>query len=144
MKKYIIATSVLFLLFANTILSASETLFLNNYQEGLKKAQEEDKILMLMISQDGCPMCIYMKNNTLKDKNVTTYMKKYFISVEVNLGDKTYPKKFDTFVTPTFFFIEPKTKEKLDEPLRGGAKAPVFLELLQQYVDLKKEEKEYD
>ncbi len=143
MKKSIL--KILTLIFFTTSLSfASDNLFSHNYSKSLKTAQKEDKILMLMISQPGCPMCIYMKNNTLKDKNVTTYLRKYFQPVEVELGDKTYPEKFDTFVTPTFFFIDPKTQEAIEEPFRGGAKVPAFLELLKEYKEEKEEDKEYD
>ncbi len=133
-----------FIFLSAGLLFASNNLFSHDYSKSVKTAQKEDKILMLMISQPGCPMCIYMKNNTLKDKNVTDYLRKYFQPVEVELGEKTYPKKFDTFVTPTFFFIDPKNGESISEPLRGGAKAPAFLELLKQYKEEKDEDKEYD
>ncbi len=104
-----------------------------DYKEALKKAKQEDKILLLMISQKECPMCTFMKNHTLENEVVGEFIDMNFIFTEVELGDQDIPSKFKAFGTPTFYFIDPKTGKKIGRQLIGGAKAPAFLEKLKEY-----------
>ncbi len=102
-----------------------------DYDIALKKAKKEDKILLLMISREDCPMCIFMKNHTLENESVGEFIEMNFVFAEVK--PENIPSRFKVFGTPTFYFIDPKTGKKIGRQLIGGAKAPAFLEKLKEY-----------
>lgn len=124
----------LFLLLAiitNTLLAADFELF-SDYQKALQKSQKEDKILMLMISSDECPMCNYMKNTVFESESVVNYVEANIIPLEMDINEKKYPEQFKAFATPTFYFIDPKTEQKIGRQLIGGAKPSEFLAKLKE------------
>ncbi len=106
---------------------------MQSYKSALEQAKKSGRVLLLMVSQEGCPMCTYMKNNTLKAHEVSRFIAAHFIFAEVESVDETLPEKYEAFVTPTFFFIDPKSGEKVGEPLRGGFKPDAFLRILKMY-----------
>ena len=107
---------------------------LHDFNQSMQKAQKEDKLVLLMVSQEGCPMCIYMKNNTLRDANVSDLIGHNFIFVEKESADEDLPEKYETFVTPTFFVIDPKSAKPIDSPIHGGFKPPAFVRILKLYL----------
>ncbi len=127
MKKLLMILGMLWLMPA--LLTAGNT----PLDRALQQAKEQHKTVLLMISQEGCPMCIYMKRNALKDPEVTAYLRKHYIMTTLDRDFDDIPKRFSTFVTPTFFFIDADTGKIVDEPFRGGAKADAFLRILKIY-----------
>jgi thioredoxin-related protein len=93
------------------------------------QAQKEGKIVMLMLSQEGCPMCDFMKSVTLKDPDVATLLESRFIPVEVDINKGKTPAGFRAFGTPTFYFVD-STGKKVGKHIVGGAKADVFSSML--------------
>jgi thioredoxin-related protein len=96
-----------------------------NYDESLAKAKKENKILIVMLTQSGCPACRYMKNVVLKSDSVSKEIKKNFIVVELDIHEDKIPKKFEYYGTPTFYFTD-KNGEKLDS-MYGSSKEKSFL-----------------
>ncbi len=132
--------TVLGILFASSLLGAGfETL--HDFKEAMHKAQKEDKLVLLMVSQEGCPMCIYMKNNTLRDANVSGLIGHNFVFVEKENADEDLPEKYEAFVTPTFFIIDPKSAKPIDAPIHGGFKPPAFTRILKLYLKEKETKK---
>jgi len=84
-----------------------------DYDEALEKAQQEDKLMLVMLSQAGCPACKYMKDVVLPSKNVSKEIKKNFVFVELDINEEKIPKKLDYMGTPTFHFLD-KNGKKLD------------------------------
>ena len=134
--------TLLGILWLSIALHASQAEILHGYQTGLQTAQKENKILLLMISQEGCPMCIYMKDNTLKDPEVSAFIRQNFVFAEASAADEDLPERFESFVTPTFFFVDPKNGKAIGDPVRGGFRAPAFLRVLKIY--LKEKDQQHD
>ncbi len=136
--------TILGILFATTLSAAASTASNANdpsFEAAMQKAQHEGKLLLLMVSQEGCPMCIYMKNNTLKNPGVARLIGQNFVFVEKENADEDLPEKYEAFVTPTFFVIDPKTAQKIDSPIHGGFKPPAFMRILKLYIKEKETEK---
>jgi thioredoxin-related protein len=133
--------TILGILFATTLFAAqSNGRDAKNlpFKAAMQKAAHEGKLLLLMVSQEGCPMCIYMKNNTLKDADVSRLIAQNFVFVEKENADEDLPEKFEAFVTPTFFVIDPKTATQIDSPIHGGFKPPAFMRILKLYIEERK------
>lgn len=73
---------LLFLLITN-ISFASEIKWLS-FEEGLKKAKKENKLILMDIYAKWCHWCNVMENTTYRDKEVIELINKYYIPVKVD------------------------------------------------------------
>lgn len=73
---------LLFLLIIN-ISFASETKWLS-FEEGLKKAKKENKLILMDIYAKWCHWCNVIENTTYRDKEVIELINKYYIPVRVD------------------------------------------------------------
>jgi thioredoxin-related protein len=109
-----------------------------NYKEAVELAKKENKPIMLMLSQPGCPACIQMKDVIFKgDELLANEINTKFIPVEVNILKDDWNKKFRAFATPTFYFID-KNENKIGRQFVGGAEAADFMKILK---DIEKQRK---
>ena len=102
----------------------------HNYEAGLQQTKESNKIMILMFSQHGCKMCQYMHDVVFEDEEVVAYINAHYIPVELDIYKDELPKRMKAYGTPTFYFVDAKGK-KISKVI-GGAKAPVFLQKLQE------------
>ncbi len=54
------------------------------FEEGIKKAQQEKKLILLDIYAQWCHWCNVMENTTYRDRNVISLINRYFIPVRVD------------------------------------------------------------
>jgi len=92
------------LMFIATSLFA-EVHWFNNLEDAYDVAEKEHKILFVILSQEGCPACIYMKNVVLKDTNVMKNLNKNYISVHLDIHHDDIPLELEHFVTPTLYYL---------------------------------------
>ncbi len=78
------------------------------------------KALMIMFEQDGCPACLYMKQNVLNRVDVQNFYRQRFLNFSVNtfgsvpikdfagrdLTEKSYAQSVNIKSTPTFLFYD--------------------------------------
>jgi thioredoxin-related protein len=69
------------------------------------QAKNSSKILMVMITQNGCPACAYMEDVVFKDTKIQKTMQKDFIAVNVNISNDFAPEGMMYVGTPTFYFM---------------------------------------
>lgn len=83
------------------------------------------KALFLMFEQDGCPGCIYMKQNVLNRVDVQDFYRARFVSFSINIfgavplndfsgrshTEKSYAQSAGIRGTPTFLFYDLDGKE---------------------------------
>ncbi|HRF56969.1 MAG TPA: thioredoxin fold domain-containing protein [Campylobacterales bacterium] len=101
-----------------------------DYKAALEKAKNENKPILLMLSQPGCPACAQMKETVLKkDELVINEISSKFVAVEVNILKESWNKKFRAFATPTFYFLD-KNENKIGRQFVGGADGEEFLKIL--------------
>lgn len=101
-----------------------------DYDDAIELAEKNNKIVMVLLSREGCSACEYMKDVALKNKDVSEYIQKHFIAVEVDIQQDFIPEGLSYFGTPTFHFLD-KNEKKLDR-INGGKNSKSFMEYIQK------------
>ncbi|MDD2906588.1 MAG: thioredoxin family protein [Sulfurimonas sp.] len=96
------------------------------YSEALKIAKEQNKIVMVMLSKEGCPACEYMEDIVFEDAKVMKAVAKDFVAVHIDIHNDYIPSGLTYIGTPTFHFLN-KYESKLDR-IDGGVNAKSFLD----------------
>lgn len=123
---------LLLLLFAASLFS-EEIKWVKTFDEAKKFSEHNGKIVMLMLTQEGCPTCEYMKDNAFKNEALSYYINANFLPVEIDIYEDEVPDGFRARGTPTFYFTNHKGK-KVARKIAGGAKAEVFLDELKKII----------
>lgn len=100
-----------------------------DYKVALQKAKEEKKDLMLFMVANFCPWCIKFEKLVLKKERYNKMIHKKYIPVIINREEKNFPKKFDTPIVPTAYFVDYKTEE-IKEKVVGYANRAVFIDII--------------
>lgn len=114
------------------ILFANELEFLHSLDEAKQEAQQEQKAVLIMFTQEGCPTCEYMKDIAFADEILSSYMQTNFILVELDINTQALPEGLKVFGTPTFYVLN-YNGQKVGRQFAGGAKASEFLKILKEY-----------
>ncbi len=123
-------------LFANEAsIFAKKLDYFNSYKLALLQAKEENKILMLVVVEDGCSWCKKFEKTTLQIKSIQNATKN-FIRVIVDKHDAV-PIFFQTSFVPVVFFINPKTQISMLEVI-GYHNSKRFLSKIKQNIFLKR------
>ena len=102
----------------------------HNLTAGLKKAQDNNKTILMMFSAPWCPECGYMKEVVFKDENVSKQMQNFtLIEIDITKKDRI-PKGYKYIGVPTFFFLDANGSIKSQKD--GGARKDEFIKLLQK------------
>jgi len=109
------------------------------YTSALKKAQEEDKPLLVYLFMLNCLTCEYMDDEVFQDKKVVDYLRKNYVVVKLYTNDRSLPQELRVEMSPVFHFINGQNGEMI-ESIMGGRSARKFLKLLQNSYDDYKEE----
>lgn len=81
--------------------------------KAFNKARDEHKMILLVVVKEDCSWCEKMVFDTLKDENIQENLKN-MITVIADINDKL-PSGFKAKLTPTVFFIDPKSKKSVLE-----------------------------
>ncbi len=103
-----------------------------SYYTALKKAKDQNKVLMVMIEKKGCPTCAYMKDIVFEREKVLDYLNNNFVTLILDIKGRYYPKRFISHRAPTFFFLDPKDEREIREKKVGGSRPWKFLEELKE------------
>ncbi len=95
-----------------------------SYDKAFEKAKDENKIVMVMLSKEGCPACEYMIDIVFEDDNVIDEFNQDFIGVHLDIHEDYVPEDLPYIGTPTFHFLN-KHGRKLDR-IDGGANVRDF------------------
>lgn len=134
MRKLVLA--LLFSTLLSTLTFANNINWVYDFDEAKSIAKKEDKIVMMFISMQSCPICDFMKEKVFTVKQIEEYLKKNMVMYHVDLDMDELPEGFDCIGTPTSYFIRPDGSV-IGEPIIGGTKAPYYIKKLQPYVDQK-------
>ena len=140
MKKLLILVSLTLSLFATNIDSFAKGIsYERDYKTALAKAKKANKPLMLVLGADYCPWCRKFERKTLSSKKVKVFVSSEVIPliVDKKYDIETYPKGFQTYMTPRVFFINPHTQKSFLDTI-GYIKKKEF------YQNLKAVKKLYD
>ena len=99
------------------------------YDEGLARAQSENKHIFLNFHADWCGYCIKMEKETFTDAAVIAYLNKNFIPIMVDSDkEKKIAGAYNVRALPTSWFLEPD-KSKIST-LPGYVDAKQLLNIL--------------
>jgi len=99
-----------------------------DYDTALSSAKKEGKIVMVMLSQEGCDACWYMDEVVFDDDNVVAELQMDFIPVHFDIKSDVLPKRFTYVGTPTFYFLDAEGKKI--ERLNGAANVKDFTDFM--------------
>ncbi len=105
-------------------------------KEGLKKAKEEKKLVVIYITSKHCQYCRKMENTTFKDKEIQEFMNEHFIPIKAEKNSKdgwVVRKKYGYVGTPTFHFLEPDGKKI--KTLFGAWTSDEFMGILRYFAE---------
>ena len=111
--------------------------FERDYKTALTKAKAEQKPLMMVLGADYCPWCRKFERKTLSSKLIKPELDKRVVTLVVDkkFDIKSFPKEFQTQLTPRVFFIDPKNGKSFYETV-GYVKKKVYLKKLQEMQKL--------
>lgn len=137
---FVIMFLTLSLFGANVDEYAKEMGFERDYKTAIAKAKAEKKPLMMVLGADYCPWCRKFERKVLSSKSVSSYISTETVTliVDKKYDIKTFPKEFQTNITPRVFFIDPKS-EKSFYQTAGYVKKKEYLKKLQEMTKLYKE-----
>lgn len=86
-----------------------------NYAKAFEKAKEQEKGVMIMLSQDNCDACWYMENIVFDEADLVQEIEKEFIPLYLDVNDDDlHGLSFSG--TPTLYFMQAdgETIKRLD------------------------------
>jgi len=99
-------------LFASNALQEAQKLGVeSNYATAIAKAQQENKILVMVIVKEGCGWCEKLVNRTLSEQSVKKELENY-VTLIVDKDD-TYPNVFKEDIFPSIFYIDSKSQRSI-------------------------------
>ncbi len=101
-----------------------------SYEEALKKAQDENKIVMIEGYIRFCRGCIKMDREVFVEDRVKKALDKNFVVVKMNMLLEKLPLNLKSMGTPAFYFITKDGKHVIDK-IQGTGTVEEFLELLE-------------
>ncbi len=120
---------LLVVVFLTTTLFSSMN-WVGELEDAYDKAEKENKIIMVMLSQKGCPACKYMKESVLRNESVIKVFNKNFIAVHLDIHEDYVPLALEHVVTPTFYFLN--ADEKILGVIHGSKNEKDLLDELEK------------
>ena len=82
----------------------------NDYNQALKDAKKEHKLVYVFITSDTCKWCRKFESTTLQDKAIQKRLYKEFVTVHLSRDRHTVPKQFQTAPVPRHYFTDTNGK----------------------------------
>lgn len=124
---------IILLLLMTLGLNASEITWFQSYTKAAEVAKADNKPMLVFINRPGCGACEFMKENTLKETMIYTYINEHFIPVSLDINKNDAPQELQSEVTPTFHFVK-YDGTKIRETLFGGKTGKFYLNILKDAV----------
>ncbi len=114
-----------------------------SFENALRRAQKEDKIIMIEATAPHCHYCIKMNREVLTEPEVVSVLQKDFIVVSVDVSQKSLPLGLNASMTPTFFFVfTDGTNENVKtKRIPGAWNKEDFLEILKEAKKAKRKKR---
>jgi len=77
----------------------------HSYKEAQKRAINENKVILLLITTKGCRWCRKLENTTLQDDEVTASIGADFIPLHLTRDIDDYPTGLKAKMVPASFFL---------------------------------------
>ena len=87
--------------------------YYENYNEAVKIAKESKRDIVMVIVSDYCPWCDRLKEEVLSLEYTNEILHKNYIPLMLYSRNQ-YPRKFDTYVAPTIYFVSYRDESILE------------------------------
>ena len=106
----------------------------HSFSEASKVAEKSNRYLLIMLVQEGCPTCEYMKEKVFPLPEVQGRFESSFVLLEVDSDERgDLPARFKARGTPTFYILKPDGKPA-GRPIFGGMDSDNFLRLISERI----------
>ncbi|MEA2072904.1 MAG: DUF255 domain-containing protein [Campylobacterota bacterium] len=96
---------ILVLLFVTSLFSADID-WPSDYQQALKDAKSENKLVYIFITSDSCQWCRKFEATTLQDKAIKERLYSEFVTIHLSRDKHDIPKQFETAPVPRHYFTD--------------------------------------
>jgi len=86
------------------------------FENALKKAKKEHKIIMIKIMSKDCHFCKKMDREVFVEKEIVEALEKDFVSVSIDIGTTKLPLGLKSEMTPNFVFVDADSKVLMNMP----------------------------
>ena len=107
------------------------------FDEALKRAKKEHKIIMIEAMSEDCHFCRKMEREVMIDDEVAKALKKDFVPVRIDIKKHQLPLGLKAELTPTFIFVDEKANILSNVP--GAWNKTDFMQLLREAKTHRKE-----
>jgi len=97
---------LLSILLLSTALFSANLGWLNDYEQALKDAKAQNKLVYVFITSDNCKWCKKFANTTLQDETIKKRLYSEFITVHISRDRHLIPDKFETAPVPRHYFTD--------------------------------------
>lgn len=97
----------------------------NSFDEAIKQASKEKKLVLVELTRDFCPYCVRMEKSVLSKEDVKALIKEKYIFITLNLSHDEIPYNLTSKLTPTFYFLN--AKGEIIEEVKGLMKKSDFI-----------------
>lgn len=99
------------------------------FDDAIEESKKTNKLVMVMLSREGCPACEYMEDIVFNDKKVIAEIEENFIPVLIDINNDFIPDGLPYIGTPTFHFMNQYEIKK--GRIDGGANVKDFMQELE-------------
>lgn len=112
----------------------SSKILYQSYKKAVKSSERNQKPLLIYFTADWCPPCKKMKNSTLQDEDIVTYINETYNPVKVDMtrGDHSVSRKFGVTSLPTYLIVN--SEQKVESSGLGYYPKSNFMLFLQNEV----------
>jgi thioredoxin-related protein len=137
-KKPLLIVGLIFIVFVLIVFITQQKTpiaWIEDYDQGVKLAKENNKPLLLMFYKPGANFYVAAKNKTYIDPDVKKYVEANFIPVSINCSEHPdLAEKFDIGYYPTHYVKHPEHDE-LFGPRLGMDEPADFIKQIQKLLD---------
>ncbi len=111
-----------------------------SFENALKKAKKEGKIILIKATAPHCRYCIKM-DKVCHDSEIIKLLNKYFVVVPVDLSEESLPLGLHVNMTPSFFFIfvDKKSDKVKIKRIPGAWNRDDFIDILNESIKIQKQ-----
>lgn len=125
---------LLFLFLSLSTLFSADLPWLNNYEDAIKQAKEQNKRVYLFVGADDCRWCDRFKDMTLSKDEVISRLEEEYILLYMSRDRHNIPKHFEVKGVPRHYFLN--NEGEIVHADRGSREPDGFFALLEE-VELK-------
>ena len=96
---------LLFITFIFTISLFGSSNWIEDYDEAVKIAQEQNKRIYMLIVSENCRWCKKFERTTLKDEKLLQRLSKQYVILRLSREMDDIPSKFKTTPIPRHYFL---------------------------------------